>query len=358
MIAVHLRRFFPRVLLLERDGDLLQRASYHNQARVHNGYHYPRSLVTALRSRVNFERFVAQFPECVVRDFDNYYAVARELSKVTASYFEMFCRRIGAPLLPAPQAIRNLFSRELVEEVFTVREYAFDAVHLKDRCRHMLAEAGIDVRVNTEVLRLAGRHDGSLTVDCRWPHGEETFAAAEVYNCTYSQLNQPLALSRLPLVPLKHELAEMALVEVPDVFRDKAITMMCGPFFSCMPFPARGLHSLSHVRYTPHRAWHDNADKFSNPRRELERDVRRTNFPYMIRDAQRYLPLLVDCRYIDSLWEVKTVLPASEESDSRPILFKKHWGLPNLHCVMGAKIDNVYDVLDEIDLLHTERRCA
>ena len=30
------------------DADLMQRASYANQARVHNGYHYPRSLLTAL----------------------------------------------------------------------------------------------------------------------------------------------------------------------------------------------------------------------------------------------------------------------------------------------------------------------
>ena len=28
---------------------------------------------------------------------------------------------------------------------------------------------------------------------------------------------------------------------------------MCGPFFSAMPFPARGLHTLSHVRYTPQK---------------------------------------------------------------------------------------------------------
>ena len=30
---------------------------------------------------------------------------------------------------------------------------------------------------------------------------------------------------------------------------------MCGPFFSLMPFPAAGLQTLSHVRYTPHFAW-------------------------------------------------------------------------------------------------------
>jgi hypothetical protein len=51
----------------------------------------------------------------------------------------------------------------------------------------------------------------------------------------------------------------MALVEVPEPVRGLGITVMCGPFFSVMPFPPRGLHTLSHVRYTPHEAWSDAA---------------------------------------------------------------------------------------------------
>ena len=54
-IAIYLvkQRGFRRVALVEREAALLMRASYNNQARVHNGYHYPRSFTTAYRSRVN-----------------------------------------------------------------------------------------------------------------------------------------------------------------------------------------------------------------------------------------------------------------------------------------------------------------
>lgn len=358
MIAVRLREYYPRVVLLEKERDLLQRASYNNQARVHGGYHYPRSLVTALRSRVNFARFTADYADCIDSSFTKYYAVGRELSKVTGQYFDQFCRRIGAPVTPAPDSIRKLFSPELVEDVFTVEEFAFDARRLKQRSRDMLDRARVDVRVSTTATRVTARPDGQLDLESADARGTDCITATEVYNCTYSQTNQLLAASGLPLIPLKHELAEMALVEVPEVFRDKAVTMMCGPFFSCMPFPARSLHTLSHVRYTPHRAWHDAANNYVDAHQLFDEDAKQSSFPYMIRDAQRYLPLLADCRHVDSLWEVKTVLPVSEADDSRPILFKKNWGLPNLHCIMGAKIDNVYDVLDEIDLFHAARRCA
>ncbi len=66
----------------------------------------------------------------------------------------------------------------------------------------------------------------------------------------------------------------------------------------------------------------------------------------MSKDAARYLPLVEECQYRESLWEVKTVLPRSEVDDSRPILLKRDYELPNFTCVMGSKIDNVYDVLD------------
>ena len=39
-----------RVLVLEYDNQAFSRATYINQARVHMGYHYPRSLSTAMKS--------------------------------------------------------------------------------------------------------------------------------------------------------------------------------------------------------------------------------------------------------------------------------------------------------------------
>ena len=127
------------------------------------------------------------------------------------------------------------------------------------------------------------------------------------------------------------------------------ITLMCGPFFSVMPFPARGLHSLSHVRYTPHAAWPEGTTVYRPAYAEMAERPRESHYPWMVRDAARFLPLLSECRYEDSLWEIKTVLPRSEVDDSRPILFRRDHGLTNLHCVLGAKIDNIFDLFDELN---------
>ena len=110
-----------------------------------------------------------------------------------------------------------------------------------------------------------------------------------VFNCTYSRLNFLNEKSALPLVPLKHELTEMCLVKMPATLQRMGFTVMCGPFFSVMPFPSvlhdEGFaHSLSHVRYTPHYEWQDQpGNKYVDALRRLSEDKRHTAFPYMLK---------------------------------------------------------------------------
>jgi glycine/D-amino acid oxidase-like deaminating enzyme len=356
-IALYLRKFMPGVRILERSGELLGGASYSNQARVHNGYHYPRSFLTALRSRVNYPRFLKDYDECVDRSFTKYYAVGRNFSHVTAEQFVTFCRRIGAPVAAAPPAVKKLFSASLVEDVFAVEECAFDATLLRDRLAADLARVEVDVRTGAEAVRVAPAAGGGLLLSYREDGVERELRARYVFNCTYARLNDLLRDSDLPTIPLRHELTEMALVEVPEVLRELGITIMCGPFFSLMPFPARKLHTLSHVRYTPHGWWEERAGGPAPPHsRTGMPPLPTSHFPQMLRDAQRYLPAAGDCVQAGSIWEMKTVLPSSEVNDSRPILFKRDCGLENLTCVLGGKIDNIYDALVELELMRSAGR--
>jgi len=228
-----------------------------------------------------------------------------------------------------------------------VRECAFDSVKLKRRMIAEMGRVGVDVRLRNEARRVSQLADGLLLVECVGPDGCFEVVCKRVFNCTYSRINRLLDASGLPLVPLKHELTEISLVEVPDPLRNLGVTVMCGPFFSVMPFPSRGLHSFSHVRYTPHCQWQDSQGQpYMDPYSIASERRRRSNFARMVADAKRYMPALEDCKQADYLLEVKTVLPRSEVDDSRPILFRQDHGLPGLNCIMGAKIDNIFDMID------------
>lgn len=353
-IATYLveRRGFRRVTLIERENELLQRASFANQARVHSGYHYPRSFTTAYRSRINLPRFAKDFPDVVRCDFTKVYAIARTNSKVTVGQFMRFCREIGAPLAPAPADVRALFEHRLVESAFLVEEYAFDASALRRRAREDLRRNGVETILGARVESLH-RDAGAIRLRASLRDGAcLELAARHVFNCTYSGLNQFGGDFPATRVRLKHEIAELVLVRPPSALDGLGITVMDGSFFSIMPFPARGVYSLSHVRYTPHQPWAD--EPGVDPYARLDAYDKASRVDRMVRDASRYLPAVRDVRVEGSLFEVKTVLVKNEADDGRPILFQTHPELGSCHSILGAKIDNIYDVVERLDALELE----
>lgn len=342
------------ICIIEKESSMMSRASYVNQARVHNGYHYPRSVLTAYRSAVNFPDFVKEYEPAVVSNFDKYYAISRSLSKVNARQFAEFCRKINVDIEDASPQIKSVFSDKLTEDVFRVKEYAFDSHILRDLLLRRIEKYEDITIVNGEEVQTVKRQGDVIEVATK----SARYEADYVLNCTYSQINTLHRKSNLPLVPLKHEVAEMCLVKLPEELKDFSVTIMDGPFFSIMPFPSRGLHTLSHVRYTPHESWQDTVD---TP--DIRHDTHRyfsnlsikSNYSKMYADVVRYIPSLKGMGLMDTITEVKTVLMKSEGDDSRPILFKAHMGMRNYTCIMGGKLDNIYDVFEELEQLYEKK---
>lgn len=327
-IALEVKRLgYTKVAIFEREPAIMQRASFVNQARVHNGYHYPRSVATAERSRENFERFVSEYNYAIDDEFEHVYAVARQ-SRVTASQFERFCSIIGAPVRPAPARLNRLFDSSLIAQVFAVREYAFDSTAISRRLVAALQSVSVDLCLETEA-RIEQTDDFGVTLDA----SGVTIRARYVFNCTYAGLDSTGVSLR---ATVKRELAEIGLIQVPPELQHVGITVMDGPFFSTMPFPPGGCHSLSHVRYTPHAAW--NNSELQEP------EPGKSQHQAMLRDACRYVPCLTKAKPIGSMFELKAVLARNEGDDGRPILFEHNTEMPRVISVLGAKIDNVYDI--------------
>jgi glycine/D-amino acid oxidase-like deaminating enzyme len=351
VIAAYLARArgMKHVSLIEQMPGIMQRASYHNQARVHGGYHYPRSFTTAYRSRQNYPRFLHEWPSAIRRDFVKLYAIARHQSKVTPRQFERFCHAIGAPLELADERQHALFEARYIEAVYRVEECAFDATKLAAQAEKELAALGVQCQFERRVTHLYVDPPHGYRCEVHHADGSRTqLRARTIFNCSYSGLNQLGGDYQPTRRALKHELTEMALIEPPADLNGLGVTVMDGPFFSTMPFPARGLHTLSHVRYTPHRHWADSASY--DPYRALtDTDTPPSRADRMIRDASRYLPALQDARQVGSLYEIKTILTKNEADDGRPILFEAHQNLPGCYSILGSKIDTIYDVLERLD---------
>lgn len=352
-LALYLRSISRNILLLEKGQRLLDRASRVNQARVHTGFHYPRSAITAVKSLHLQRQFVEKFPEAIYRDFQMLYAISRKYSKVSAHRFERMFVGMGAPITRASPSQAALFDSAFIEQVFACTERAFDFSVLRDSLSARLTANSVSHRLNTEVVGLTERANDVVV---SLLSGEKLYVKY-VFNVTYSQINHLLQKANIESVGLKHELTEIALIESPQELRQFGVTVMDGPFFSTMPYPSAGFHSLTHVRYTPHKSWTDASAQRSAY--DVFGDVvPQSRVRFMLADSQRYIPCLTDAVWVRSLYDVKTVMLKNEVDDGRPILFHRQPAESRIISIMGGKIDNVFDLFELINTTHSDFRYA
>ena len=127
-----------RVLVLERDPAPFMRATYINQARVHMGYHYPRSYSTAIKSAHYFQRFCRDYDFCLHTSFDQIYATSAHFSWTNAAEFRRFCA--AAKIRCDDVAPERYFNNGMCDGAFLTTEYTYDAQVLKNWFLEQLAK--------------------------------------------------------------------------------------------------------------------------------------------------------------------------------------------------------------------------
>ena len=347
-------RGFSKVLVIEQSDAPMMRASYRNQARIHGGYHYPRSQRTARASARHLDRFVEDFPASVSVPRKNLYGIAAEQSKVSSKKFELAMKRVGANLIPASSVDKGLFAPGKLEEVFRVNEPVVDMGKVRHQLLSDLPSAGVAIWLGSKVTDCSQETSQGVKVEVASEKGQLSVTSEWVFNCSYSGIDA-LGCDEEELF-VQHEVAEIALLECPPELEDVAITIMDGPFFSCIPFPAEGKHSLTHVSLTPHLRWESKPSV--NPYDLLKQKKWQPRASRMLSQASSFVPLLSRAVLAESIFEIKTVATVEDSRDGRPIFIRRSNGVPELFHILGSKIDNVYDVLEYLEALDLSRSAS
>lgn len=344
-----------KILVLEYEKEPFSRATYVNQARVHNGYHYPRSFSTAIKCSSYFNRFNTDYGFCVNFNFRKIYATSAKYSWTNADQFHKFCKT--ANIKCENLAPELFFKPGMCDGVFDTEEYTYDAKILRE---HFVSELNrlnnVRIRYNVRINKIVNKNK-LYEIHLK---GGDTFSTGYLLNTTYASVNQIISLLGFEPFRIKYELCELILCRVSDRIKDIGITVMDGPFFSLMPFGKTGLHSLTSVTFTPHStsnerlpAFHcqqyDDAEcspqQLSNcntcPRKPV------SDWPYMSALAKKYLRDDIEIDYVDSLFSMKPVLMASEIDDSRPTVIRQFLCEPTFISVLSGKINTMYD-LEEV----------
>ncbi len=344
------------VLVLECDPTPFRRATYINQARVHQGYHYPRSISTAMKSAGYFERFNKDYAFCVNKEFDQIYATSSQYSWSDGKQFKEFCRAAGIPCEELHPS--NYFKSGMCDGVFRTREYTYDAMILKNYFLEELQKYpnSFEIRYGIDICTIDKLQDAYVI----YTKENDVFKSDFVLNATYAGTNQILDMVGFEKFGIKYELCEIILCDVNERLKNIGFTVMDGPFFSIMPFGKTGFHSLTSVTFTPHTTSYDEVPTFACQKQSDGRCSDRhlgncndcqakpkTAFPYMANLARKYMLDDYKFEYRSSLFSMKPILMSSEIDDSRPTVIRTYSKNPTFVGVLSGKINTVYD-LDEV----------
>ncbi|PXX48946.1 FAD dependent oxidoreductase [Hungatella effluvii] len=344
-----------KILVLEHDSTPFRRATYINQARVHMGYHYPRSFSTAIKSAHYFNRFMEDYSFCVLTKFDQVYATSADFSWTNAEQFRSFCK--NAQIRCDDVNPSKFFNPGMCDGAFLTEEYTYDANILKEYFLKELSNfKTVEIQYNArikEIKKMATYYqiimaDGTI------------YKTDFLLNATYASTNQITHMLGYEPFKIKYELCEIIICNVDERLKDIGITVMDGPFFSIMPFGKTGYHSLTSVTFTPHVTSYDSVPTFEcqaasegicSPRQlgNCNDCPAKPNsaWPYMSNLARKYLKSEYSFEYSHSLFSMKPILKASEIDDSRPTVIKRFSTDPTFISVLSGKINTVYD-LDEV----------
>ena len=344
-----------RIAVLECESAPFKRATFINQARVHQGYHYPRSISTAMKSAGYFNRFNKDYSFCINTEFEQIYATSSKFSWSDGKQFKDFCTAANIPCKELHPF--SYFKSGMCDRVFLTREYTYDAIILRDYYMEQLSkfEKSFQLYCGVNIINIEKSNNFIITTD-----DGNVYESGFILNATYAGINQILNLVNFDKIKIKYELCEIILCKVNEKLKNIGFTIMDGPFFSIMPFGKTGYHSLTSVTFTPHSTSFEavptfSCQKVSNGFCSANRlgncndcpAKPETAFPYMANLARKYILDEYKFSYYKSLFSMKPILSSSEIDDSRPTVIVKYSENPTFFSVLSGKINTVYD-LDEV----------
>lgn len=299
-IAVDLAKAGAAVDLFEAGPVLVDGATARNQARLHSGYHYPRSDSTARDASQAAAVFAARFPEAIRRSAQHWYVIAAG-SKVSPAGYMAFLDRNHLPYeiagtggLAAPPQVHT------ADLVVRVPEAFVDVDILRRRLLGDLARSGVTVHMQHRIG------------DAKVPGFDFTVWAT--YGVPWPQ-------------PLRYEVCEVALMGLGR-YGSESFVVVDGDFVSLDPH--KQLHTLYDVNHSVHHVSVGTVPQIPAQYADLIRRggvVRSplTHVDAMIDSASRWLwglhpHSMHTAIYHGSMWSLRAVLPDVDDTDERPTL--------------------------------------
>jgi hypothetical protein len=228
-IAEKLQKLNYQIDIFEKNKNILSGASRNNLNRIHQGFHYPRSMTTINQSSANYKIFIKKFKFFVKNKQMSYYLIAKNGSKVSLDKYlkiikniPYFSEEVSTEQIPIKTSniLGGIITHEKIYDWQSMEKYFKN--NLKDNINFLFNEYVHSINKNN-----------TLTIKKQKKY-IDTPKYQFIIDCSYSKQNN---FKRNLGIPLKKKIFQKTLIlelqfkNCPDI----GAAVMDGKFVSFLP---------------------------------------------------------------------------------------------------------------------------
>ena len=342
-VALAVARTGCDVVLLERLSDIIMGTSKNNTNRVHQGFHYPRNIQTAMECRDNYDRFEKEFHEALLDNYLNIYCIAENYSLTSKNEFIKFCDVLGLSYSMIDLNYLNVKIDNCTLGI-SCKETILDSDILRNILRKkIINNKRITLLCNTEVTAIkkySYQYELSFFPEIQLKQSFDV-----IVNCSYANINTLTKQLGYEIHEEQYEYTVVPIIslDLPPI----SITIMDGPFMTLFPYGKTGKFLLYHVDHsvikteiakTLNRDW---LDPHKSPLNSIDQHK---HFDTMLNSCNKYVPALANAKLCGYLQSPRMVLAKHEQDDARPSFINNYGG--GYFTVFSGKIDRSLSIAD------------
>lgn len=319
-----------KITIFEKNQTLFAQAGLYNQYRLHQGFHYPRSLKTINQTYKGYIKFKKEFSDFLYFPKNNFYIIHKD-SKITfKKYLSKYNKKFGYKKIDLNK-IKNLKNLDQFEGAINTKE----GVILMNKLSKFLirkVKKNCNVNFNKEIKKIDSNK--GLVFD-----NKNSLKFDRIINTTYTNPN--LGLNK-KVFNLKYELAAL-LIPNKKIKNIHGITIMDGDFVSLYP-RNRNTFSVSSVRYTPVKKF-NKKDLIKKKLKEFTK-IEKKNFvkKKIIEHFKKYINIKLDKNSANLEFAIKTKI-INDIGEIRTANYIKNKKLISILC---GKLDAAPIIYDKI----------
>ncbi len=338
-IFLYLRKKGFDCYLYEKENELLAGASTKNLNRVHLGYHYPRDKETVYQSKKGFNSFVKFYSKSIIKNFENYYAIAKK-SKINSKKYENFLKETK---LPYKKIYLNKFrfKTNFIESIYKVSEPIYSWNLLKKQINYLIKKDKNRILLKSFITNLKYEKNKYF-----FKNNKKTVTSDVVINATYEGCNT-ISKNLGSLKQFEYQITNVMEIN-SEKFKSIGFALMDGPFFSFLPIGAeKNKQVLYHVKYSVLKKKTSNEfrSNWLNNSKQLNKLIKISN-KKTLRDLKKYFPEMdikkINKNYISS----RVLLPRTIKTAKRISYFTEIKN--NYFSIFSGKVDHSVDIAKAI----------